>query len=203
MNSQGWWLAPLGAQRPLEAYGPRGMKSMTDHILAAYAEDVTIRVAAEGGPGRRLEPPVVDVHEIGAAGVVYADSLVKVTAFAVPHGTWKHAYGYRFDTPDRSVVISGDTGPTDAVAKACNGCDVELFVPVGVTGPAVDQIEAAKAVCNRCPVQPECLDFALVTNQECGVWGGASEEERRRLRRSWLAQRRRRLQAAVDAQTSL
>ncbi len=82
---------------------------------------------------------------------------------------------------------------------ACNGCDVELFFPVGVTGPAVDQIEAAKAVCGRCPVQPECLDFALVTNQECGVWGGASEEERRRLRRSWLAQRRRRLQAGTDA----
>jgi WhiB family redox-sensing transcriptional regulator len=77
---------------------------------------------------------------------------------------------------------------------ACNGCDVELFFPVGVTGPAIDQIEAAKAVCHTCPVRAECLDFALVTNQECGVWGGASEEERRRLRRSWLAQRRLRLQ---------
>jgi WhiB family redox-sensing transcriptional regulator len=81
---------------------------------------------------------------------------------------------------------------------ACNGCDVELFFPVGVTGPAVDQIEAAKAVCNHCPVRTDCLDFALATNQECGVWGGASEEERRRLRRSWLAQRRLRLQAARD-----
>ena len=78
---------------------------------------------------------------------------------------------------------------------ACNGCDVELFFPVGVTGPAVDQIAEAKVVCARCPVRAECLDFALVTNQEAGVWGGASEEERRRLRRSWLAQRRRRLQA--------
>ncbi len=78
---------------------------------------------------------------------------------------------------------------------ACQGCDVELFFPVGVTGPAVAQIEAAKAVCGNCPVRAECLDFALATNQECGVWGGATEEERRRLRRSWLAQRRRRLTA--------
>ena len=78
---------------------------------------------------------------------------------------------------------------------ACSGCDVELFFPVGSTGPAIDQIAAAKEVCGHCPVRAECLDFALVTNQESGVWGGATEEERRRLRRSWLAQRRRRQQA--------
>ena len=80
---------------------------------------------------------------------------------------------------------------------ACNGCDVELFFPVGSTGPAIDQIAAAKEVCDHCAVRPECLDFALVTNQESGVWGGATEEERRRLRRSWLAQRRR-LQAQAE-----
>ncbi len=80
-------------------------------------------------------------------------------------------------------------------SAACRGCDVELFFPVGTTGPAVDQIDAAKAVCRHCPVRVDCLDFALVTNQEAGVWGGATEDERRRLRRSWLAQRRR-LQAA-------
>ena len=79
---------------------------------------------------------------------------------------------------------------------ACRGCDVELFFPVGTTGPAIDQIASAKAVCSTCPVRADCLDFALVTNQEAGVWGGATEEERRRLRRSWLAQRRRRLLAA-------
>jgi WhiB family redox-sensing transcriptional regulator len=79
---------------------------------------------------------------------------------------------------------------------ACQGCDVGLFFPVGTTGPAVDQIAAAKVVCGHCPVRGDCLDFALVTNQESGVWGGATEEERRRLRRSWLAQRRRRLQEA-------
>lgn len=85
---------------------------------------------------------------------------------------------------------------------ACRGCDVELFFPVGRTGPAVDQIGAAKAVCGLCPVRAQCLDFALVTNQEAGVWGGATEDERRRLRRSWLAQRRRRLPEAGRAAPS-
>ncbi|MDQ3896749.1 MAG: WhiB family transcriptional regulator [Actinomycetota bacterium] len=85
---------------------------------------------------------------------------------------------------------------------ACNGCDVELFFPVGVTGPAVEQIEAAKEVCGHCIVRAECLDFALVTNQESGVWGGATEEERRKLRRSWLAQRRQLLKGGHPAATS-
>ena len=66
--------------------------------------------------------------------MVYHDSNVKVTAFLVKHGTWDQAFGYRFDTADRSVVISGDTAPTDAVVTACNGCDVllhEVYNPNG------------------------------------------------------------------------
>ena len=63
--------------------------------------------------------------------------------------------------------------------------------PSGRTGPAVDQIEAAKRVCRGCDALEPCLDFALATNQESGVWGGTSEEERRKLRKAWLAARRR------------
>jgi WhiB family redox-sensing transcriptional regulator len=70
---------------------------------------------------------------------------------------------------------------------ACADVDSRLFFPVGVTGPAVGQIAAAKAVCARCPVRAACLEFAVVTNQEYGVWGGTSEEERRALRRAWRA----------------
>ena len=68
---------------------------------------------------------------------------------------------------------------------------IPAFFPVGTTGPAIDQIEAAKRVCRACEAQEPCLDFALATNQESGVWGGTSEEERRKLRKSWLAARRR------------
>ena len=57
-------------------------------------------------------------------GVIYRDSNVTVTAYETPHANWKHALGYRFDTRDRSIVVSGDSRPNDAVVDACNGCDV-------------------------------------------------------------------------------
>ena len=74
---------------------------------------------------------------------------------------------------------------------ACRHIDPDLFFPVGMTGPAIEQIEAAKRVCDACEVSEPCLEFALESNQESGVWGGTSEEERRKLRRVWLAARRR------------
>ena len=72
----------------------------------------------------------------------------------------------------------------------CLGVDPDLFFPVGTTGPAIEQIASAKAVCGECDAQAECLEFALATNQDSGVWGGTSEEERRKLRKAWLARRR-------------
>ena len=68
---------------------------------------------------------------------------------------------------------------------ACRDTGPDLFFPVGLTGPAaVEDADAAKAVCRNCPVCAECLEFAMVSNQQAGVWGGATEEERRTLRRS-------------------
>ena len=75
---------------------------------------------------------------------------------------------------------------------ACRDSEPTLFFPVGTTGPAIDQIEAAIAICSICPVQEDCLQYALETNQESGVWGGYAEDDRRRLRKRWLAERRRR-----------
>lgn len=76
-------------------------------------------------------------------------------------------------------------------AASCRDTDPDLFFPIGSTGAAIEQIESAKAVCRQCPSQTECLEFALATNQEAGVWGGTSEDERRKLRKAWLARRRR------------
>jgi WhiB family redox-sensing transcriptional regulator len=73
---------------------------------------------------------------------------------------------------------------------ACRDTNPDLFFPVGTTGPAIEQIEQAKAVCNECLSQAPCLEFALITNQDSGVWGGTSEEERRKLRKAWLARQR-------------
>lgn len=111
----------IGRTAPLEVFGPPGTQNMVEHLLAAYAEDIDLRL--HGGEPSNKTGYVTHAHDV-LPGIVYRDSLVKVTAFAVAHGKWPHAYGYRFDTPDRSVVISGDTSPSDAVAAACNGCDV-------------------------------------------------------------------------------
>src|ERR687892_1822506 len=65
----------------------------------------------------------------------------------------------------------------------CKEMDPDLFFPVGTTGPALLQIEAAKAVCRQCDVREECLQYAIDSNQEYGIWGGMTEEERRYMRR--------------------
>ncbi|QSB04436.1 WhiB family transcriptional regulator [Natronoglycomyces albus] len=65
----------------------------------------------------------------------------------------------------------------------CRDEDPELFFPIGDTGPALGQIQQAKAVCGRCPVSESCLQWALESGQDAGVWGGLSEVERRELKR--------------------
>ena len=65
--------------------------------------------------------------------------------------------------------------------SACRDEDPEVFFPIGNTGPAVFQIEAAKKVCKTCTVVEPCLQWALETGQDSGVWGGLSEDERRAL----------------------
>jgi ribonuclease Z len=96
---------------------------MAEHIRAAYAKDIQVRTEGlEQGNRAAYE---LKVHEI-KPGVVYKDANVTVTAFAVAHGSWDLALGFRFDTADRSIVISGDTAPTDAIAANCHGCDLLL-----------------------------------------------------------------------------
>jgi WhiB family transcriptional regulator, redox-sensing transcriptional regulator len=91
-------------------------------------------------------------------------------------------------TWNRSIDWDSDDWRTRA---ACKDTDPELFFPVGTTGPAVEQIDAARTVCLDCGAKDPCLEFALATNQESGVWGATSEDERRRLRKGWLARQRR------------
>jgi ribonuclease BN (tRNA processing enzyme) len=113
----------LGRRVPLEVYGPTGIKAMTEHVLEAYRADFDTRTKDRGlyTVGAFPEGHAVNAHEI-RAGVVYKDANVTVTAFATKHTM--ESFGYRFDTPDRSIVISGDTNPTQATIDACHGCDV-------------------------------------------------------------------------------
>jgi WhiB family redox-sensing transcriptional regulator len=93
-------------------------------------------------------------------------------------------------TQSRSLSLSLENDDWRELS-ACRDTDPDLFFPVGTTGPAIEQIENAKAVCRTCEVQQACLQYALSTNQDSGVWGGTSEEERRVLRRQWVARNRR------------
>jgi WhiB family redox-sensing transcriptional regulator len=90
------------------------------------------------------------------------------------------------------------TGPAELTAElaaewreraACSGYRHALFFPVGDTDTAA--IERAISICLGCAVIDDCLEYALETNQRAGIWGGTTEEERRSLRRKWLATRRR------------
>lgn len=113
--------AVMGRGAPLELYGPPGLAEMAHHIQKAYAADIAVRTQGlEHGDAKAYK---INVHEI-RPGVVYQDANVTVTAFVVSHGSWRYAYGYRFDTAGRSIVISGDTAPNDSVAQACHGCDL-------------------------------------------------------------------------------
>lgn len=115
----------IGRSHALELYGPAGLRGMADNLLEAYAEDIRIRnrdKALRGAKGYR-EGLTINVHEI-QPGTVYRDANVTVTAFHVRHGDVSSAFGYRFQTPDRTIVISGDTSPAQSVVDACNGCDI-------------------------------------------------------------------------------
>jgi ribonuclease Z len=110
-----------GRRGPLEVYGPAGLEEMTRHILAAWKADIDIRTA--GMEHRSKTGLEVTAHDV-KPGVVYQDANVKVTAFQNAHGEWAASFGYRFDTADRSIVISGDTNPSAALIEHCQKCDV-------------------------------------------------------------------------------
>lgn len=86
-----------------------------------------------------------------------------------------------------SALALGNADYTWRHNAICRDTDPELFFPVGTTGQALLQIAKAKSVCCECPVQTECLEFAMETNQDTGIWGGLSEEERRQIRRDAAA----------------
>ena len=115
----------VGRTGPVSVYGPSGIKAMTDRILEAWKEDIRIRTEGmeRNFPEHNDSGYKVDVHEI-SPGVVYQDKNVTVKAFLTQHGEVPQSFGYRFETPDRTIVISGDTSPTQNAIDNCNGCDI-------------------------------------------------------------------------------
>jgi ribonuclease Z len=121
----------MGRDEPLELYGPEGVEDMAEHVLKAYDADIRYRIDG-------LEPANelgwrVNTHTLDD-GVVYEDDNVKVEAFRVRHGTWENAFGFRFTTPDRVIVISGDATPDATVEEYAKDADILIHEVYSVSG---------------------------------------------------------------------
>ena len=111
----------LERDEPLQLYGPQGIEEMASHILEAYKADISYRING-------LEPAnelgwQVRTHVLDD-GVVFEDENVKVEAFRIQHGSWENAFGFRFTTPDKVIVISGDAVPDKVLETYAKGADV-------------------------------------------------------------------------------
>jgi len=126
-----------GRSEPLEAFGPPGLRSMTAHVLAAWKQDLDIRL--HGTQPVASRGFVVEAHDV-KPGEVYRDPGMRIVAFPVEHGTWKHAYGYRLEAPDKVIAISGDTTYSRSLVQAAEGCDI-----------LVHEAYSEKGLANRTP----------------------------------------------------
>jgi ribonuclease BN (tRNA processing enzyme) len=124
------WTA--GLRTRVDTWGPPPLNNMTRHFFAMNEYDIKTRIADEG---RVPLEPLVHPHELTMAGVVFEDENVKVTAALVDHPPVVPAFGYRFDGPDRSIVISGDTKPSQSLIELARGADVlvhEALYPAAI-----------------------------------------------------------------------
>jgi len=129
------WTA--GLRTRVDTWGPPPLASMTRLFFEMNASDMTTRTAHEG-----LAPlaPLVHPHEVTQGGPVLRDEHVSVTAAVVRHPFVAPAFAYRFDAPDRSIVISGDTAVSDELITLAQGADV--LVHEAMYGPAIDRLAA-------------------------------------------------------------
>jgi ribonuclease Z len=115
----GW---EFGKGTPFELYGPKGIKQVSDGILQFYGPDIIIRrdltekLSSEGAR--------INVHEIQEGVALNITGVVKVTAFLVEHPPVTPAFGYRFDAGKYSIVISGDTRPSENLVRFAQGADI-------------------------------------------------------------------------------
>jgi ribonuclease BN (tRNA processing enzyme) len=129
--------AVTGRASAFRIFGPPGLRAMVGHLMEAWKEDIDVRL--HGG-----EPAIAAAYEVTAAdarpGEVYRDGAVRVLAFEVNHGAWKHSYGYRFETPGKVIVISGDTTYSPRLVEAAKGCDI-----------LVHEVYSARGLARRTP----------------------------------------------------
>jgi ribonuclease BN (tRNA processing enzyme) len=152
------WAAGLNTR--VDTWGPPPLARMTSLFLDMSASDIDTRIADEG---RAPLGPLVKVHELERGGVVLQDDQVKVTSVLVDHPPVTPAFAYRFDTADRSIVISGDTARSDALIGLAKGADVlvhECLYP-----SAVDRIVSTVP---NAPRLKEHLITSHTAVEDCG-----------------------------------
>ena len=126
-----------GLRTRVDTWGPPPLEKMTRLFFEMNAYDIDIRIADEG---RVPLVPLVHAHEFSESGTILRDDNVKATCTLVDHGMVKPAFAYRFDTADRSIVISGDTNRSDNLVRLAQGAD--LLVHEALYVPAVDRLVA-------------------------------------------------------------
>ncbi len=128
---------------PVDCFGPPTLARLTALFLEMNAADIQNRMAEEG---RRPLGDLIRVHEITGGGPVMSDARITVTAALVDHGSMRPAFGDRFDCPDRSIVMSGDTRPSARLAALAAGADVlvhEVMLPSAIETVAASEPGAA------------------------------------------------------------
>jgi ribonuclease BN (tRNA processing enzyme) len=127
-----------GLAKPVDTWGPPPLAHITETFFEMSATDIDARMRDEG----RVDPrPLVRAHELRVGGPVVEDDNLKVTAAVVDHPPMTLAFAYRFDAPDRSIVISGDTRRSDALVALARGADIlvhEAMLPAAVDRLIVD-----------------------------------------------------------------
>jgi ribonuclease BN (tRNA processing enzyme) len=149
-----------GLRTRVDTWGPPPIQTITNLFFAMSAYDIDIRIADEG---RVPLEPLIHVHELTEAGVVMQDENVKVTCALVDHRPVTPAFAYRFDTTDRSIVISGDTNRSDNLVKLAEGADVLVHEALYV--PAVDRLVAR--IPNAATLRKHIIE-SHTSVQDCG-----------------------------------
>ena len=152
------WATGLGSR--VDTWGPAPLTRMTELFLEMNAADIDVRIRDEGRPALA---PLIHPHEVSKAGLVMQDERVKVTAALVEHPLVSPAFAYRFDGPDRSIVISGDTTKSDHLIELAKGADVLVHEAMWL--PGIERIVAREP--NATTLRKHLLESHTVV-EDCG-----------------------------------
>jgi len=120
-----------GLKKQVDTYGPPPLEKMTQSYLEYMNWDIQLRIKDENRPAL---VNLIRAHDIKGEGIIYQDENIKVTAAEVPHGAAKPSYAFRFDTPQRSIVFSGDTSRSENLIRLAKGADILVHEIVNIHG---------------------------------------------------------------------